>query len=151
MLFPIIRQLAGATTPPEFFCGSLRNPISAMMTIAQRASAAFMMIGPRVCRTAFEQREVCRPENACPYALRRLCDRIVALLNVHTGKVRGRPASGGPAIASVAPAIHVDRSDISISHFCVSGDLAPRGLDDRCGYSVRTAAVDLADSGLPFL
>jgi regulator of cell morphogenesis and NO signaling len=31
VLFPMIRQLAAATTPPTFHCGSLANPISVML------------------------------------------------------------------------------------------------------------------------
>lgn len=31
VLFPMIRELAAATTAPEFHCGSLQNPISMMM------------------------------------------------------------------------------------------------------------------------
>lgn len=31
VLFPMIRELAGADTTPSFHCGSLRNPISVMM------------------------------------------------------------------------------------------------------------------------
>ena len=31
VLFPMIRELAGATSPPAFHCGTIRNPISVMM------------------------------------------------------------------------------------------------------------------------
>jgi regulator of cell morphogenesis and NO signaling len=31
MLFPMIRELASATSPPQFHCGSLQNPISVML------------------------------------------------------------------------------------------------------------------------
>ncbi|HEX7096835.1 MAG TPA: iron-sulfur cluster repair di-iron protein [Acidimicrobiales bacterium] len=31
VLFPMIRELAVATSPPQFHCGSLRNPISVML------------------------------------------------------------------------------------------------------------------------
>jgi len=31
VLFPMIRELDGATSPPSFHCGTLRNPISVMM------------------------------------------------------------------------------------------------------------------------
>ena len=36
-LFPMIRELATASTPPTFHCGSLQNPISVMMTEHERA------------------------------------------------------------------------------------------------------------------
>ena len=36
-LFPMIRELATASTPPVFHCGSLQNPISVMMTEHDRA------------------------------------------------------------------------------------------------------------------
>jgi len=32
VLFPMVRELAGATTAPEFHCGTLRNPISVMLS-----------------------------------------------------------------------------------------------------------------------
>lgn len=37
VLFPMIRELAAATEPPAFHCGSLRNPISVMMREHDRA------------------------------------------------------------------------------------------------------------------
>ena len=37
VLFPMIRELAAASTPPVFHCGSLQNPISVMMTEHDRA------------------------------------------------------------------------------------------------------------------
>jgi regulator of cell morphogenesis and NO signaling len=36
-LFPMIQELATASTPPAFHCGSLQNPISVMMTEHDRA------------------------------------------------------------------------------------------------------------------
>jgi regulator of cell morphogenesis and NO signaling len=32
VLFPMIRELASATSPPQFHCGSLQNPISVMLS-----------------------------------------------------------------------------------------------------------------------
>lgn len=37
VLFPMIRELAGATEVPEFHCGTLRNPIAVMMAEHDRA------------------------------------------------------------------------------------------------------------------
>jgi regulator of cell morphogenesis and NO signaling len=37
VLFPMIRELAVATSPPVFHCGSVRNPISVMMSEHERA------------------------------------------------------------------------------------------------------------------
>jgi regulator of cell morphogenesis and NO signaling len=37
VLFPMVKDLATATTPPAFHCGSVRNPISVMMTEHDRA------------------------------------------------------------------------------------------------------------------
>ena len=37
VLFPMIRELAGAAEPPEFHCGSLQNPISVMLAEHDRA------------------------------------------------------------------------------------------------------------------
>lgn len=37
VLFPMIRELDGAETAPQFHCGTLRNPISAMMSEHDRA------------------------------------------------------------------------------------------------------------------
>jgi len=39
VLFPMIRELARATLPPAFHCGSIRNPISVMMLEHDRAGA----------------------------------------------------------------------------------------------------------------
>jgi len=52
VLFPMIRQLAGATTPPEFFCGSLRNPISAMMI--EHEATGTLLSALRVATSGYE-------------------------------------------------------------------------------------------------
>jgi regulator of cell morphogenesis and NO signaling len=44
VLFPMIRELATADTPVKFQCGSLRNPISVMLTEHERAGELLHML-----------------------------------------------------------------------------------------------------------
>lgn len=58
VLFPMIRELAGADTAPDFHCGSVGNPISVMMREHDRAGELFVEL-----RAA--SRDYAIPDDAC--------------------------------------------------------------------------------------
>jgi regulator of cell morphogenesis and NO signaling len=58
VLFPMIRELAVATSPPAFHCGSIRNPISMMMREHDQA-------GELLARQRRLTREYQPPADAC--------------------------------------------------------------------------------------
>lgn len=81
ILFPMIRELAGASMPPTFHCGSLRNPISVMLREHDRVGALLARL--RVVTAGFEV-----PPDACDSyrILYRGLERLEADTHLHVHK-----------------------------------------------------------------
>ncbi len=80
VLFPMVRELAAAISPPTFHCGSVVNPISMMMREHDRTGG--MLAAMRELTRGF-----CLPDDACA-SYRALYDGLAALeadthLHVH--------------------------------------------------------------------
>ncbi len=71
VLFPMIRELASATTAPTFHCGSLRNPISVMLVEHDAVGALLARL--RTLTGGYEPpADGCATYEACYAALREL-------------------------------------------------------------------------------
>ncbi|HMK12597.1 MAG TPA: iron-sulfur cluster repair di-iron protein [Acidimicrobiales bacterium] len=75
VLFPMVKQLATASTPPAFHCGSVRNPISVMLREHDQAGAL-------LARLRIETQEYAPPEDSC--ASYEACYRALAELEADT-------------------------------------------------------------------
>jgi len=81
VLFPMIRELATATSPPAFHCGSIRNPITVMM--AEHDSAGDLLA--RLRRLTYDHQP---PADACSSftALYLALDQLEADTHLHIHK-----------------------------------------------------------------